>query len=117
MSSYCSSSKALNVREVQLHDPILVTSSANSLQSQVERTYSTLAGVGLPMQLVTYFDDLGDAYGWGNLAAGGGHQPGLLREARTWSLVKAYGFPADKNPGGGRCRWPQWSGRFALKQS
>ncbi|MBE7385757.1 MAG: 5-methyltetrahydropteroyltriglutamate--homocysteine S-methyltransferase [Leptolyngbya sp. SIO1E4] len=92
--------KALNVKEVQLHDPILVTSSANGLQSQIEKTYSALAEVGLPIQLVTYFDDLGDAYRWVTQLPVAGISLDLTR-GKNLELVKAHGFPADKTLGAG----------------
>ncbi|MEM6839073.1 MAG: 5-methyltetrahydropteroyltriglutamate--homocysteine S-methyltransferase [Cyanobacteria bacterium P01_C01_bin.120] len=92
--------KALSVTEVQLHDPILVTSSASSLQSQVEKTYSALAGVGLPIQLVMYFDDLGDAYSWVTQLPVAGISLDFTR-GRNLELVKAHGFPADKTLGAG----------------
>lgn len=92
--------KALNVKEVQFHDPILVTSSASSLQVQTEKTYSALSEVGLPIQLVTYFDDLGDAYRWVTQLPVAGISLDFTR-GKNLELVKANGFPADKTLGVG----------------
>ena len=92
--------KALNVKEVQLHDPILVTSSASSLQVQIEKTYSALSEVGLPIQLVTYFDDLGDTYSWVTRLPVAGISLDFTR-GQNLELVKAHGFPADKTLGAG----------------
>jgi 5-methyltetrahydropteroyltriglutamate--homocysteine methyltransferase len=55
---------ALGVAEVQLHEPVLVQHDAGALQGYVERAYAALATSGLTLNLVTYFDDLGDAYPW-----------------------------------------------------
>ncbi|MEO0942843.1 MAG: 5-methyltetrahydropteroyltriglutamate--homocysteine S-methyltransferase [Cyanobacteria bacterium J06642_12] len=92
--------KALNVKEVQFHDPILVTSSASSLQVQVEKTYSALSEVGLPIQLVTYFDDLGDAYDWVTRLPVAGISLDFTR-GKNLELVKAHSFPTDKILGAG----------------
>ena len=54
----------LGVDEVQLHEPVLVRSGAEALRWHFEAAYSLLAGLGLSLNLVTYFDDLGEAYPW-----------------------------------------------------
>lgn len=92
--------KALGIAEVQFHDPILVTSSASSLQAAVEKTYSQLATVGLPIQLVTYFDDLGETYGWVTQLPVAGISLDFTR-GNNLELVKTHGFPADKTLGAG----------------
>ena len=92
--------KALAITEVQLHEPILVTSQAGSLQGAVEKTYRQLATVGLPMQLVTYFDDLGDTYGWVTQLPVEGIGLDFTR-GNNLDLVKTHGFPADKVLGAG----------------
>ncbi len=54
--------KALGVPEVQLHEPVLVLGDGPKLAAQVEAACRTLAKAGLPINLVTYFDDLGEAF-------------------------------------------------------
>lgn len=56
--------RSLGVIEAQLHEPILVLSEANGLKSQYQTAYAALAESNLPINLVTYFDDLGDTYSW-----------------------------------------------------
>ncbi|MBN1248868.1 MAG: 5-methyltetrahydropteroyltriglutamate--homocysteine S-methyltransferase [Anaerolineae bacterium] len=55
---------AMDVPEVQLHEPILVPSGAGSMQAAFETVYARLAAVDLRLNLVTYFDDLGETYPW-----------------------------------------------------
>ncbi len=54
----------LDVPEVQLHEPALVLDDGPALRPQFESAYPALAEVGLPINLVTYFDDVGAAYPW-----------------------------------------------------
>lgn len=92
--------KGLGITEVQIHDPILVTSSANSLQAAVTTTYQQLAEVGLPIHLVTYFDDLGDVYEWVMQLPIAGITLDFTR-GQNLEKIKKYGFPADKILGAG----------------
>jgi len=92
--------KALGITEVQIHEPILVVSGANDLQVAIEKIYAQLTTVGLPMQLVTYFDDLGDAYGWVTQLPVAGISLDFTR-GNNLELVKTHGFPADKILGAG----------------
>ncbi len=55
---------ARRVREVQLHEPQLVVGGSPELKPLYQRAYAALAEQGLPLNLVTYFDDLGAAYPW-----------------------------------------------------
>ncbi len=86
--------QALGVAEVQLHEPALVQGDA-ALRAPLEKALAALAEVGVPLNLVTFFDDVGDAYPW------------LVRlpaevitldftRGDTLGLVQRYGFPADK---------------------
>lgn len=92
--------KALGITTVQLHDPILVTSSAASLKESVIKTYTHLAEAELPIQLVTYFDDLGDNYGWITRLPVAGLSLDFTR-GNNLELIQAQGFPAEKQLGAG----------------
>lgn len=56
--------KSLEVREVQLHEPTLVLAEQEGRQVHYQQAYSDLAQAGLPINLVTCFDDLGENYPW-----------------------------------------------------
>jgi 5-methyltetrahydropteroyltriglutamate--homocysteine methyltransferase len=56
--------RALGVPEVQLHEPALVLDDAPELQTATEVAVAALAETGVPLNLVTYFDDLGETYPW-----------------------------------------------------
>jgi 5-methyltetrahydropteroyltriglutamate--homocysteine methyltransferase len=56
--------KDLGVPEVQMHEPILTTHRADSLKANFSSTYAELSKAGLPIDLVTYYDDVGAAYPW-----------------------------------------------------
>ena len=56
--------KDLGVPEVQVHEPILTIHKAGQLQSDFEATYSEFSKLGLAIDLVTYYDDIGDTYSW-----------------------------------------------------
>ena len=59
----CFLSQAL-LRQVQVHEPILVTPDSSSLKSAVEHTFAELSKAGVPINLVTFYDDLGSNYEW-----------------------------------------------------
>ncbi|MCS7030015.1 MAG: 5-methyltetrahydropteroyltriglutamate--homocysteine S-methyltransferase [Gloeomargarita sp. SKYG116] len=92
--------KRLNVVEVQIHEPALVLGDAHQYQSFYQSTYQTLAQVGLPIQLVTYFDDLGSAYPWVVELPVAGISLDFTR-GRNLELVQTYGFPSNKQLGVG----------------
>ncbi len=50
--------------EVQLHEPALVLHDAPLLREAYEVAYASFAESGLRLNLVTYFDDLGEALPW-----------------------------------------------------
>ena len=56
--------KGLGVPEVQFHEPILTTHRADALKGNFQSTYEQLSKAGLPIDLVTYYDDVGAAYPW-----------------------------------------------------
>lgn len=92
--------KSLGITEVQFHEPALVTSHAGDLETAIKHTYHQLATAGLPIQLVTYFDDLGDAYSWVMQLPVAGVSLDFTR-GNNLSLVKAHGIPHDKVLGAG----------------
>ncbi len=56
--------RTLGVPEVQLHEPALVLDDAPAHQAAYEIAVAALAETGVPLNLVTYFDDLGETYEW-----------------------------------------------------
>lgn len=92
--------KQLGIPEVQIHDPILVTSQGSGLREAVEMSYRQLATAGIPVHLVTYFDDLGETYPWVVQLPVAGISLDFTR-GHTLDLVRTYGFPADQILGAG----------------
>jgi 5-methyltetrahydropteroyltriglutamate--homocysteine methyltransferase len=99
-SNLFSQLQGLGITEVQVHEPILVTSSATALREAIATTYTQLAQVGVPIQLVTYFDDLGVTYPWVMELPVAGISLDFTR-GRNLDLLKQHGFPADKQLGVG----------------
>jgi len=103
--------KKLGVAEVQLHEPALVFGEASDLRNSYEFTYQTLADVELPINLVTYFDDLGDAYPWVIQLPVSVISLDFTR-GYNFDLLEHYGFPSDKQLGVGivdaRNVWKVW---------
>ncbi len=92
--------KNLAVVEVQIHEPALVLDDAEKFQALCQSTYTALAEVGLPIHLVTYFDDLGKNYPWVTELPVAAISLDLTR-GRNIDLLKKYGFPAGKRLGAG----------------
>ncbi|MBF2079903.1 MAG: 5-methyltetrahydropteroyltriglutamate--homocysteine S-methyltransferase [Synechococcales cyanobacterium T60_A2020_003] len=92
--------KSLGITEVQVHEPILVTSSAADLKEAIATTYTQLAQMGVPIHLITYFDDLGVTYPWVMELPVAGISLDFTR-GRSLDLLQQYGFPADKQLGVG----------------
>jgi len=92
--------KGLGIAEVQVHEPILVTHKAESLKTAITNAYAEFAQVGLSIHLVTYFDDLGSAYPWMMELPVAGISLDFTR-GRNLELLRAYGFPSDKQLGVG----------------
>ena len=99
--------KALGVPEVQMHEPILTHQAAGALRADFEASYEKLAAVGVPLNLVTYYDDIGDAYSWAVQLPVAAVSldflgvPGSAHKNATASLIEAHGFPAGKRLGAG----------------
>ncbi len=92
--------KNLGVEEVQMHEPALVLSDANSCQEHFQTVYQSLSLVGISLNLVTYFDDLGEAYPWVIDLPVAAISLDLTR-GRNLELIKTYGFPPSKRLGVG----------------
>lgn len=92
--------KQLGISEIQLHEPALVFGNAPNLKQHFETTYAELAKVGLNINLVTYFDDLGETYPWAMKLPVTSISLDLTR-GQNLELIKSHGFPADKTLGAG----------------
>lgn len=92
--------KALGIEEVQLHEPALVLGDAPSLKSHFQTVYTELTQVGLDINLVTYFDDLGKTYPWVMELPVAAISLDLTR-GHNLDLIKQHGFPKDKRLGVG----------------
>lgn len=92
--------KNLGVEEVQIHEPALVLGDANSWKEHFQKVYQSLSLVGIPLHLVTYFDDLGDTYLWVMELPVSAISLDFTR-GRNLELIKNYGFPEDKRLGAG----------------
>ncbi|MEH2080327.1 MAG: 5-methyltetrahydropteroyltriglutamate--homocysteine S-methyltransferase [Nostoc sp.] len=92
--------KNLGVEEVQIHEPALVLGDANSWKEHFQKVYQSLSLVGIPLHLVTYFDDLGETYPWVIDLPVAAISLDLTR-GRNLELIKTYGFPPNKRLGAG----------------
>lgn len=92
--------KALGIEEVQLHEPALVFGDAPSLKEHFQTVYTELAEVGLDINLVTYFDDLGETYPWVIELPVAAISLDFTR-GNNLDLIKKHGFPKDKRLGVG----------------
>ncbi|MEO0835937.1 MAG: 5-methyltetrahydropteroyltriglutamate--homocysteine S-methyltransferase, partial [Cyanobacteria bacterium J06642_3] len=92
--------KTLGIEEVQIHEPALVLGDAPSLKEQVQTVYNELAKVRLDINLVTYFDDLGETYPWVIELPVAAISLDFTRGSNL-DLIKQHGFPQDKRLGVG----------------
>jgi 5-methyltetrahydropteroyltriglutamate--homocysteine methyltransferase len=92
--------KALGIEEVQLHEPALVLGDAPSLKEHFQTVYRELATVGIDINLVTYFDDLGKTYPWVMELPVAAIALDFTR-GNNLDLIKQHGFPQDKRLGVG----------------
>jgi 5-methyltetrahydropteroyltriglutamate--homocysteine methyltransferase len=90
--------KNLGVEEVQMHEPSLVLGDANSWKEHFQSVYNSLTKVGLPLHLVTYFDDLGETYPWVKELPVAAISLDFTR-GRNLEFIKNHGFPEDKRLG------------------
>lgn len=97
----------LGVPEVQMHEPALVLSDGDQLKAIGENVYGALSASGVPINLVTYYDDIGASYPWvvalpvAAVSLDFCGVPGAATTAETMELVKKHGFPKDKRLGAG----------------
>ena len=92
--------KSLGISEVQIHEPALVLGDANNWKEHYQAVYKSLSGVKIPLNLVTYFDDLGETYSWVMDLPVNAISLDLTRGGNL-ELIKTYGFPKDKRLGVG----------------
>ena len=85
----------LGVTEVQLHEPRLVLDDAAELEPYYRNTYQELAEVGLPINLATYFDDLGETFSWVVDLPVAAVSLDFTR-GDNLSLIEKHGWPRDK---------------------
>jgi 5-methyltetrahydropteroyltriglutamate--homocysteine methyltransferase len=90
----------LGVEEVQMHEPALILGDATAWKSHFQTVYQSLSLVGIPLHLVTYFDDLGETYPWVIDLPVAAISLDFTR-GRNLELIKTYGFPSNKRLGVG----------------
>ncbi len=86
---------ARGVAEVQIHEPVLVLDRAGALRNRVTEAYGALKDAGVSLNLVTYFDDLGETYSWVVDLPVDVLSLDFTR-GRTLDLVAQHGWPEDK---------------------
>eukprot|EP00803_Ostreobium_quekettii_P006679 evm.model.scf_2322.1 EVM.evm.TU.scf_2322.1 scf_2322:720-7536(+) len=100
--------KVLGVPEVQIHEPALVFGNAGDAKDCCEGVYMELSGAGVPINLVTCYDDVAeDAFNWvtqlpvAAISLDFCGVPGVEAGNKTMELIKEHGFPKDKRLGAG----------------
>lgn len=86
--------------EVQIHEPRLVQDQTDQLEPLYRRVFEQLAAAGPALNLVTYFDDLGEAYPWVVDLPVAILSLDFTR-GDNLALVQQHGFPKDKQLGVG----------------
>ena len=72
------------------------------LQASVTESVTELTKVGLPINLVTYYDDIGETYSWvvklpvQAVTLDFAGVPGSAVPCATLDLIQKHGFPSDK---------------------
>lgn len=99
--------KSLGVPEVQIHEPILTVADAADLESDFNLTFAEFEKARLYINLVTYYDDIGDAYPWTiklpvqAISLDFLGVPGSAVSSKTLELLSKHGFPESKRLGAG----------------
>ncbi|MCH7586753.1 MAG: 5-methyltetrahydropteroyltriglutamate--homocysteine S-methyltransferase [Chloroflexi bacterium] len=91
---------AQGVTEVQIHEPRLVLDETSDLKPLYKRSFERLAKAGPPINLVTFFDDLGEAYPWVVELPVSAITLDFTR-GDNFALVQKYGLPQGKTLGVG----------------
>lgn len=81
-----------SISEVQLHEPALALPQADEDRSLYEHAYGQLARAGLPIQLITYFDDLGASFAWASRLPVAGIGLDFTR-GDNLGLLRRHGWP------------------------
>lgn len=83
---------------MQVHEPVLALGL--DVRADIERSVAALAGAGVPLDLVTYYDDLAeDVYAWvtrlpvAALSLDFCGVPGAAHGCATAALIAKHGFP------------------------
>lgn len=85
----------LRIEEVQIHEPALVLPQAIEDRPLYQEAYARLERAGLPIQLVTYFDDLGEAFPWASRLPVSGLALDFTR-GDNLALLRRHGWPGDR---------------------
>uniref|UniRef100_A0A6A7G514 5-methyltetrahydropteroyltriglutamate--homocysteine S-methyltransferase n=1 Tax=Hirondellea gigas TaxID=1518452 RepID=A0A6A7G514_9CRUS len=95
--------KALGVAEIQIHEPIFVLEDLHTpeFKALAIEIYTQLASAGVPLNLVSYFDDLGSAFPWVCRLPGVTAVSLDFTRGNTLALLKEYGFPEGVRLGAG----------------
>jgi len=95
-SSLLTELKELGIEEVQLHEPALVFGDAPSLKEHFQAAYAELSDIAI--NLVTYFDDLGETFPWVIELPVAAISLDFTR-GRNLDLIKTYGWHGKKRLG------------------
>jgi len=92
---------ALGVQEVQVHDPVLVKSGIAAQWKPIfEEAYKAMSQAGIPLNLVTYFDDLEES--WSFVCELPVAKISMdFTTGNNLDIIKAGKFPKDKQLGAG----------------
>ncbi|KAF8820740.1 5-methyltetrahydropteroyltriglutamate--homocysteine methyltransferase [Cardiosporidium cionae] len=95
--------KVLGVKEVHMHEPSLVLELYHSEMGKkvAETFYRKMGEVGIFINLVTYYDDLGAAYPWIVSLEGVSAVSLDFTRGNNLELLKLHGFPSNKRLGAG----------------
>lgn len=88
------------IQEVQIHEPALVMEDTVRFEQAGVNVYQRLANCGVPLNLVTFFSDLGDNYKWVSELPVAVLSLDFTR-GRNLDLILAHGWPTGKVLGAG----------------
>eukprot|EP00172_Hildenbrandia_rubra_P004233 Plantae.Rhodophyta-Hildenbrandia_rubra.ctg8167.p1 GENE.Plantae.Rhodophyta-Hildenbrandia_rubra.ctg8167~~Plantae.Rhodophyta-Hildenbrandia_rubra.ctg8167.p1 ORF type:complete len:742 (+),score=169.31 Plantae.Rhodophyta-Hildenbrandia_rubra.ctg8167:2053-4278(+) len=93
--------KKLEVCLVQIHEPALCLGDVKELKNVYEFAFKGLSKAGIPLNLVSYYDDIGDTYSWAVKLQGVETISLDFTRGDNLSLIKKHGFPQGKCLGAG----------------